>query len=285
MVRDLAFRLSLRKHFQNDPSGYKPEKFSSILSRIQISLVQISPTHWVVQCRLGNETRKTHVFLLAPFDSNKPSITFHHGAGQINHMLPATIVLGKQIINSCNIFVIKAQHHTSTIEYLTRSVDSFSHQQQTFAGSVLATEAIVQYHKKHSKQPIVVSGASMGGIVATLHAMLYGTGDYYVPLTAYPNVGEIFMGHEYRSAVAGWESKRKNKAYLESYRFDKKIPHNLVRRIFPVLGKFDRVVPFVKSEEFWKKQGIIPIIFPYGHFAGFIARHEIRRIILLASSC
>lgn len=271
-IRTIGFMVSPLKHFRQDPSGYKPEKFSTVLSRLQTVGVQTSPLHWI--------SGEMQIFLLHPFDPRKPSITFHHGAGQINHILPATAILGKRIIGACNVFVIKAQHHTSVNDYLSNAVDSFFHQQQTFAGSVLATEEIVKYHKKHSKKPIVVSGASMGGIVATLHAFLFGTGDYYVPITAYPNVGEIFLGYEYRSAVAGWETKRKNTAYQESYQFDKQLSRSLANRIFPVLGRFDRIVPFDKAFAFWKKQGITPIIVPYGHFASFIARREIRKQIM-----
>jgi len=269
--RDIVFWLSVRKHFQNDPPGYEPEKFEKVLQSIQPTLIHETGTHW--------KMRDTHIFLLHPFDPTKPSITFHHGAGQINHMLPATFILGKKIMDSCNVFVIKAQKHTSTYEYLTEAVDSFLHQQQTFAGSVLATEDIVKYHKKYSKKPIIVSGVSMGGIVASLHAWIFGTGDFYVPITAYPNVGEIFLGQSYRFAISQWDKKRTIQSYLDSYRIDK-IPRSLSKHVFPVLGRFDRIVPFDKADKFWKTQGITAKVFPYGHFTSIIARSEIRKMLL-----
>lgn len=278
--RDIGVRLSPLKHLAQDLPGFRPEKFEKVLKNIKPVLIHKTSTHWIVRCTLGEEVRETNIFLLRPFDPARPSITFHHGAGQINHMLPATFILGSEIMDTCNVFVIKAQKHGSTYEYLSESVDSFYHQQQTFAGSVLATQEIVKYHKLHSKKSIVVSGASMGGIVSSLHAYFFGTGDFYVPLTAYSNVGEIFMGPAYKTGVFGWEEKRHRKEYLASYRIKKPFRANLKKRIFPVLGRFDSVVAFSKANEFWKSQGISPKVFPYGHFASFIVRAEIRKIIL-----
>jgi hypothetical protein len=278
--RDVAMWLSPLKHFQNESPGYTPERFEDVFKKIHITKKIVFPMHWIVRCRFGQETRETQVFLLHPFDPKKPSVTFHHGAGQVDHILPAKTILGKDILNSWNVFVIKAQKHASSYEYLSEAVDSFFHQQQTFAGSVLATEEIVQYHKKHSRKPIIVSGSSMGGIVATLHALLFGTGDAYVPIVAYPNVGEIFLGRAYRSGVAGWEEKRKNRAYLESYEMNISLKRSLRSRVIPVLGRFDRIVTFHKAEAFWKKQRITPIVFPYGHFTSVIKRGEIQKRIL-----
>lgn len=279
VIRNLGFLLSPLKHFQNDPPGYRPEKFERVLRKIKPTFIQKTRTHWIVRCQLGKEMRETSIFLLRPFDSKRSSITFHHGAGQINHMLPATFILGREILDTCNVFVIKAQKHSSAYEYLSEAVDSFFHQQQTFAGSVLATEEIVRYHKKHSTKPIISSGASMGGIVATLHAFLFGTADYYVPLVAYPNVGEIFLGTRYRFAVAGWEQKRKVKGYLDSYRMTKAAARTFTKSIFPVLGKYDRIVPFAKAEAFWKKQGIAPTVCSYGHFTSVFKQKEIKDLL------
>ena len=74
--------------------------------------------------------------------------------------------------------------------------------------------------------------------------------------------------------------KRKKKEYLDSYRVDKRFSKSLASRIFPVLGKYDKVVPFAKSETFWKKQGIRPGVYPYGHFTSIVKRLEIRKLIL-----
>jgi hypothetical protein len=280
IFRDVAMRLSPLKHYQQDPPGFRPDLFVRVFKKIRPTLIQHTRTHWSVPCVLGNDVRDTNIYLVYPFDPKKPSVTFHHGAGKADHMTAARAILGRDIMSRCNVFVLKAQKHISTYEYLSEAVDSFFHQQQTFAGSVLATEEIVHFHKKHSTMPIVVSGASMGGIVATLHAFLFGSADSYVPIVAYPNVGEIFLGSSYKSGVAGWEKKRHIKEYIESYRMQKSLPRSLVTRVFPVLGRFDTVVPFAQAEAFWKKQGIIPTVFPYGHFTSVIKRREIQKLIL-----
>jgi hypothetical protein len=119
----------------------------------------------------------------------------------------------------------------------------------------------------------------MGGIVSSLHAFYFSSADYYFPLVAYPNVGEIFMGDAYKTAVADWESKRHNESYLNSFIITEINPE-LKHKVFPILGSADHIVPFEKSAKFWQDKGLTVKIFPYGHFTPGIVGKEIRGYIL-----
>lgn len=278
-IREIALLLVPVKYYRRDALDEKPIAFTAIIKAVRTKTHFLSKTHWVLRCTYGNETRETYIFLKKDFDPKKPSIVFHHPSGETSHSFAANVILGGKLSAYCNIFLIKAQKHDSTKEFLEECVDSFLHHQLTFAGSALAVEAIRRYHHARTKTKIVVTGASMGGIVSSLHAYFFGTADYYFPLAAYPNVGEIFMGSSYRFGIDSWRVRRHNKTYLSSFDFKKPFPKGVTSRITPVLGRCDRIVPFDAAISFWKRNTVICRIYPFGHFTPAIVRHEIRQMI------
>lgn len=280
IFREIALIFTPYKYYRNDPAEFVPLPFASVIKKVSTKLRTDSPTHWTLLCSYEGETRETQIFLLRPFDKTMPSLVFHHPSGETNHAFAYNFICGKTISSRFNVFLIKAQKHSSTGEFLRECVDSFLHHQLTFAGSALAADAIVSYHKKHSTKPIIVSGASMGGIVATLHAYFFGTADYYLPLVAYPNVGEIFCGDSYRYGMADWENKRIDKGYRESFSLSRPFPASVAKRILPILGIHDRIVTFEKASAFWKSHNIPFRSYPYGHFTPAIMRREVQKLLL-----
>lgn len=278
--REIALFFTPLKYYRNDPDGFIPLQFASVIKKVSTKLRTDSPTHWTLLCTYQSETRETQVFLTRTFDPTMPSLVFHHPSGETNHAFAYNFICGKPISKRFNVFLIKAQKHGSTREFLRECVDSFLHHQLTFAGSALAVDAIVTYHKTSSNKPIIASGASMGGIVATLHAYFFGTADYYLPLAAYPNVGEIFTGDSYRYGMAHWEKKHADKGYRESFALSGPFPPSVKKRILPILGIKDRIVTFDKASAFWKSHHIRFLSYPYGHFTPAIMRHKVQKLLL-----
>lgn len=277
LFRAIALYFTFPKYFARDPVGYTPLPFAKVLKNTT-SVVKKSKTSWEVVSTYHGEQRTTTVLLMNGFRSDKPSFIYHHGAGSTDPIRDFQIIFGSDYTKRYNVFIVWAQYHRTKSEYLTRSVDSFLHHQQTFAGSVLAYDAIVTDHRRHSRLPIIASGSSMGGIVSSLHAFYFGTADWYFPLVSYPNVGEIFLGDAYRTAVQDWDTKRRIPAYLTSFHMPK--ASTLLRaKVFPILGEADRIVPFAKAHAFWKTRGFRVTSFPYGHFTPAIMRDTIRHII------
>ncbi len=277
--RSIGLKYTYPKYFHSDPASYQALPFNNILSGTEIGLDQSSDQKWILNCSYQGESRSTQILLLNKYDSNKPTLIYHHGAGSNTPLREFNIVFGRPFIEKFNVFVVWAQYHTSKVEYLSKSVDSFLHHQETFAGSILAYEEIVKFHRKNSKKQVVATGSSMGGIVSSLHAFYFGSANYYFPLVAYPNVGEISLGQEYKNAVYEWDTKRENKTYLSSFVIND-FDESLTKKVFPVLGSFDRVVPYKKASEFWQKGGFQIKTFPYGHFTPGIVSQDIRKYVL-----
>lgn len=276
-LRAQSFRLTKPQYLHNDPPNYQALPFQDILSHTTTTLNQNSKT-WTLTTSYQGDKRPLTILLLTDYDPAKPTLIYHHGAGDTKPLKDLNIVFGKKFYQDFNTFVIQAQYHTSKREYLEQSIDSFLHHQETFAGSVLAYEEIIRYHRNRSKAPVIATGVSMGGIVSSLHAFYYGTANYYFPMVAYPNAGEIFLGQEYRTAVSDWETKRQNRSYTDSFRIETFDPI-LKTKVFPILGRHDKVVPFDQSFSFWTNNGFNVKVLPYGHFAPGFAAPAIRRYI------
>lgn len=268
------------KYYRNDPPGYIPLPFGDVLRSVQSTCVKHTDTHWTLTCTYKKEIRDTGIYIRHAFDPKKPSLVFHHPSGETNHAFAYNFILGDFISMHANIFLIKAQHHTSTNDFLGHCTDSFLHHQLTFAGSVRAVDAIVNFHKAHTKTNILVSGASMGGIVASLHAYFFGTAHWYIPLAAYPNVGKIFMGQAYAYAISDWKHKRNNQSYLKSFELSAPFPKSVAKRITPILGTKDGIVLFQDAEAFWRKHNVKTITYPFGHFTPAIMRHSVQKLVM-----
>lgn len=279
--RAQIMRLVHPKYFQHDRVDFKPIAFREILKNTTHDISQ-DRKNWILTLHFNGEDRPTKIALMKEFDPSKPSLIYHHGAGAINPQSNFNRFFDQDFTSNFNVFIIHASHHETRKDYLENSVDSFLHHQLTFAGSVLATDEIIKYHRHHSDQIIIDTGTSMGGIVASLHAFYFGTADYYFPIVAYPNVGEIFGGKAYKTITKDWEEKRKIGEYAQSFDI-KEFDHALTKKVFPILGEADAIVPFTQANTFWIERGFEVKVFPYGHFTPGIVPNEIRDYIKVKS--
>lgn len=278
-MRNQVVRFSSTSLFSNDPENYCPLPFKSVLTNIDTKLDKVSSLQWALNCKYNptQEIRVTKFFLHNKFNSKKPSIIFHHTVGERNYNKSMQFILGKNFLQNFNIFSIKAQYHDTKKNLLNNAFDSFLHQQQTFSGSVLAMEEIIKIHKSATTKPIFVIGASMGGIITSLHAFHFNTANMYFPLVSYPNAGEIALSNSYEHAVVGWQTKKNNQAYLKSFCIDPNKLKKLTNKIFPILGEKDSIILFDKATKFWKDFEVLS--FPYGHLTPLIKSKEIQSYI------
>ncbi len=262
-MRDLALMGLKHKYFYKTPPSAKILKFDTLIRQVRSRLKKISGNEWHVICEHEKSIRTTKIFLHGDYDKKSPAVIFHHGAGQINYERLMKIGLGKEIMSTYNVFSIKAQHHDNIKDYLSNCMDSFLNWQLTFAGSVLAVEEIVKLSKSDKIDPIIMLGTSLGGIVASLHFLLFNTADLYFPFVAYPNVGEIFSGRAYKYALNDRKGWQKNKLFLDSFRFKNNFSEKNKAKVFPILAKKDWYIDFDKAKEFW--DGYQTKVYDLGH--------------------
>lgn len=275
--RNLVLSLIRPKYFSADPPDYQPLPFKQVVNDMTVILHHDGDI-WRLTTQYAHEQRTTLIHTFSNFDPTKPTLIFHHGASQTNPTHHLELVFGKHVYTQYNCFAIHAQHHLTKNDYLHNSVDTYLHNQETFAGSVHAVQELTKFHRQHSLLPVIVVGTSMGGIVAALHAFYYGTADLYFPIVAYPNVGEIFLSRAYQSVVNGWETKRHNPAYPQSFQIGD-FDHQLLNKVFPILGSQDKIVGYAQAAKFWQDRDFQVTTYPYGHFTPAIVAREIRELI------
>lgn len=262
--RALVLSFVRPKYFSEDPVNYRPAPFVEILDSTETELSTDS-LPWLLTTHYQGDSRVTRIYPPTSFDPSKPTLIFHHGASQTDPFNHLNAVFDHNTQSEYNIYVIHAQHHSSKSDYLHHSVDTFLHNQETFAGSVLAVEALVNYHRSHSSQPVIVTGVSMGGIVSSWHAFHFGSADLYFPMVAYPNVGEIFLSNAYKPVIHSWQTKHQMPAFRNSFQITK-FDQNLTNKVFPILGTHDRIVDYQLANKFWESRGFQVATYPYGHF-------------------
>jgi len=264
------------KYFSYDAVDLDYPAFSEVLGETDTKFVQIDDNHWKVECLYNGKTRYVSVTLHNEFNSQVPSVIFHHGAGETSYGVKLMGI--KRIFSGCNLFTIQAQNHTSKRDYLLNCMQSFIDWTETFAGSVLAIEEILNWHRAHSNNPFIVSGGSMGGIVTSLHFFYYGNADYYLPIVAHPNVGELFLGKYYETIVDKRTERMKNKSLLSAFNIPKEVKDKADRsKITVVLGKYDPIILYSTANKFWK--GFNVKAYNVGHASIVAKSQELRDII------
>lgn len=249
--RDLS-HIVMPKYIRRTPPLDKVRRFLEVMHDLETEIAETDNHIWEVTCRYENESRTTKIFLHGRYDPEKPSVVFHHGAGTIDYEKQRGIVIGKNF-EGYNTFSIKAQHHSSRRDFFENCVDSFLHLQLTIGGSVLALEWIIRYHQERSSEPIVATGISMGGVIASLHFLLFDSADMYFPIVAYPNVGEMLLGRAYRFGLDRRDQRIMNRSFTESFDFqDNKLNDSNRQRIFPILASYDWYVDLQKATKFWE---------------------------------
>ncbi len=264
------------KIYHDDPLHEFPaQPFPKFIRSAKTKLKQQHGT-WFLDMKVRDETRRTYAFLEKPFDPAKPTIIFHHGAGMINYRNILWLYFFRGVLTKYNLISIKAQAHESTMTFAKNGFNTLTHQTATFAGSVLMVEALVRWLKTQRSMPIVV-GASMGGIVATWHWLLFDTAACYFPITAYPNVTEIFLGDGYNGATDHRRDRQRLSAYTKAFVAQAKNPKSSKGNVFPVLGKNDTIVPYPSAQKFWK--GYDVLTFPNGHMTTALHYNKITAYI------
>lgn len=254
--------LTSYKVYHDDPLHEFPIlPFPKFVRSVKTKLKRNNGT-WFLDMKLGNEKRMTYAFLEKPFDPKQPTIIFHHGAGMINYRNLLWLYFLRGPLTKYNLISIKAQEHESTMTFAKTGFNTLTHQLATFAGSVLMVEALVKWLRAERSMPVVI-GASMGGIVASWHWLLFNTAAFYFPITAYPNVTEIFLGVGYDGATDHRYERQLLSTYANAFLAPWKNPKLYKDKVFPILGKNDTIVPYQHAREFWK--GYDVLTFPNGH--------------------
>lgn len=254
------------------------EKFQDVLNSISYSVIKPPNSLWEIKYKYKSSEGNTKVQLLNKFKPKRPTLIFHHGLSSIRPILELKILANTIFYKKFNLFMIKASHHEKITQVINKYVNNFNNFATNTAASVIAVNEIVNFHKSQSKKPTVVTGFSLGGIITSLHYFFYNSSDYYFPIIAFPNLGEIILDENNKEFVHNYDLLKKNKSIRVSFKIPKELQDKPRNKIFPILAESDELVRFEKARKFWKDYEVKTL--NVGHFSIFVKRKEIREHIL-----
>lgn len=274
-VRDLMLATLSHKYFYKTDPQTQVENFEQLRTQISYEFKEINSQEWHLSLNFQGQTRVTKLFLHTPLVSDAPALIFHHGASQTNYMTALNYLYLRNQKEQLNVFSIKAAHHESKQDFLDNCVDSFLNWQLTLWGSILAVEEYVKLMKGKTCSKVIVGGSSMGGIVATMHMLLFNSVDLYLPINAYPNIGKIFLSRAYKYAIDRYQQRATNSNYSKAFALDHLLEDNMKEKTFPILAKYDEYIDYAEAIKFW--QGFEVKTFGVGHMSTMFMAPEIRK--------
>ena len=282
MVKErLASRLGLKyTHFLKDEKGTDHiPPIGELIKEISYTFTQPNSKSFLVQFEYNGIKGEVKADIEKEFNPNLPTIISHHGLGNINHWRITRILINKEMLTRYNVISIKASFHGNTSEFSDNCVNKFYNIALTVAGSIIMENELVNFCKTHSKEKVLATGFSMGGIVASWHYYLYNTADAYMPVVSYPNFGEIIFCDEHKNFFKNLTDIPNKDEYINCFSVSKELMDQREKdKITVILGEDDELVPYKYSSEFWRDYNVKT--FNTGHVTTIVVKiNEIRKIL------
>jgi len=206
-----------------------------------------------------------------------PTIIYHHGSGEnpydrsFNSIFPV-----KKIDIPANLIVIRAPFNRSAKEYMT-SIKELSNFVAMLSVSVKLIEQLISCCRERGTSCIIVSGISLGGWVTNLHHTYFNNADYYKPLMAGAGLAEVFINSVYEKLTAP-PAKENPEQVRKILNFDDDFAKVDNSNVFPLLGKYDRIIRFERQKQCYNEKLIT--VLEKGHITGALAYKKLREHIL-----
>ena len=206
-----------------------------------------------------------------------PTVIYHHGSGEnpydrsFNSIFPV-----KKMDIPANLIVIRAPFNRSAKEYMT-CIKQLSNFVAMLSVSVKLIEQLISCCRERGTLGVVISGISLGGWVTNLHHTYFNSADYYKPLMAGAGLAEVFINSVYEKLTSPLAKENPNQV-RKILNFDDDFAKVDNSNVFPLLGKFDRIIRFERQKQCYDKRQLT--ILEKGHITGALAYKKLREYIL-----
>lgn len=272
-LRKLGF--ALMKDEQEKSEG---EDFSVLLDKIRFRVQKKNYKKWELKYSYGENYGTTGIYFVNKFDTKKATVVFHHGFMARNPLNQLYFFTNQELFKKYNVVAIGMNGHESYTSIRDKCANTYLNFALSIAGSVLAVEEVVKYQHENGNKRVFVAGLSLGGIVASWHYFKYSTADFYIPMLAYPDVGEIFQNTRLKHLILNYETHKDNEYFANAYKIEKK---NILRdktKILPIIGIHDQTINYFKAKGFWEGYNVIEV--DTGHYSIVTERNRIRNLLL-----
>lgn len=147
------------------------------------------------------------------------------------------------------------------------------------AVSLAVIETLRRAFIERGAQGSVVAGISLGGFVALLHHLTYGTASRYAPLLAGPDLAHTLLSTPCSGFLAPEAAAQPDqlRARLD---FRQDFQTNDAQRVRPLLARHDLWMPFLHHQAAYAAKGVPVATIDRGHMTGSWAFAALRAHLL-----
>ena len=199
-------------------------------------------------------------------DAMRPVLIYHHGLGEIPYDHTFRWIFRRRTPVDAHLVAIRAPFHRSYID-CCRGLASLSHFLAMCAVSVSLVEAVRRELVERGAQGSVVAGIGLGGFVALLHHLTYGTASRYAPLLAGPDLAHTLLctpcgGFLAPQALAHPDHLPACLDLRQAFRASD------TQRVFPMLARHDLWMPYAYHRAEYAAKGVPVAMIDRGHMTG-----------------
>lgn len=255
--------------------GIESPPFDVHLDGVALSLpdhLDTGPHQVTAKTLVGTLDAGVHV--ATGFRADRPTILFHHGIGEIGpHSRFRRLLRPGTTAIDANLLTVRAPFHASYHDF-SQGVATLTNLLAMQAVSVTLFEELRQRITRRHDTSVIMSGISLGGFIANLHHINFGTADRYVPLLAGLAEDDVFLESSYQCGVA--DRALSSPRHLENrLNFVDAFAETDPSGVHPVLARHDRIVRYPVQRSSYNGRPIETI--EGGHLTGSVARREFRQ--------
>jgi hypothetical protein len=207
-----------------------------------------------------------------------PVLIYHHGLGEIPSDHTFRWIFRRRMPVDVHLVAIQAPFHRSYVD-CCRGLASLSHFLAMCAVSVALIEAVRLACVARGAPDAIVTGISLGGFVALLHHLSYGTASRYAPLLAGPDLAHALLSTPCRGFLAQAAAAEPREMALRLDLRDA-FRRSDARNVLPLLARHDRWMPYAHHLEAYAAKGVPVAAIDRGHMTGSWAFAALRAHLL-----
>ncbi len=264
--------------FKDEKPDFVMPHFSQVVKETKSTLEKRNYRLWLVTSKYGEAEATTKIHFVTPYDPTKPIFIFQHGFGGTNHLAHLVAVIGTEFFHKFNVVSLGLNGHTTFLDMFGKCTNTFTNLTLTAVSSIHSIEECINFHKSKSSEKVILSGASLGGMIVSWHGFLYNTADLYFPLISHPNIAKVFLSKSFAEANYSYDFMCNNKSYFEAFTVESSVLESMKSKMFPILGKIDELVPFTDTSEYW--EGFETLNLDAGHYSIVLQRAQVQEFML-----
>ncbi len=208
-----------------------------------------------------------------------PVVLYHHGIAEMPPLKSFYSLFPPWRSVAAHLVAVRAPFHRSWWE-LKGSMRTLDHFLAMCAVSVVVMETLRQVFKQRGSPSSLVVGLSLGGVLAMLHHLTYGTAQRYVPLLAGPDVAHVLLTTPYRHLLHP-QALAQQELLQARLNFTSALQASEPARLFPLLAQYDVDMVYTHQQACYAACGIPVVSIATGHITGNASVARLRAHILM----